>query len=179
MANNAKPVTIKDFEKLANEREKAFEKKHGKRSNEEIEQLILQNKVSKMNIYGSDIDIPTLNEDYEALNLYKIPDSIREYANKEGAMPGIASPYSYAGSIGSVFAWHTEDCNFSSTSILLHGKPKIWYAIATSKSKDFEAFVTKHKLKSEKCNTSIRHKDTWYTPDLIRNSGIEVVKASK
>lgn len=154
-------------------------KKHGIRSNEEIEQLILNNNISKINIYGSDVDVGTLNRNNNVLNLYEIPDSIREFSKEEGDMPGIATPYSYIATIGSVFAWHTEDCNFSSISILLNGMPKIWYAIASSQSKQFESLIALHRPKTETCEMYVPHKDTWFTPEFIEQNGIKVTKVSK
>lgn len=178
--NNEKPTTIAKFKELASKRQEQFEQKHGtNRTYEEIEQLILNNQISKINIYGSDVQVTTSNENNEVLNLYKISDSIREYTKKKGNMPGISDPYEYVGSIGSVFAWHTEDINFSSISILLCGQPKIWYAIPPSKSKEFEQLVIKNRPKSEKCDTYLRHKDTWFTPDFIINNGINVTKVNE
>lgn len=178
--HNFKDKTINEFKTMALARERKFEMNNGKLSNEDLERSILTNSVSKKNIYGSDIDLDILDDTNNVLNLNKINDLIRTYAREQNAkMPGIASPYAYVAAIASIFAWHVEDVHFSSISINLKGKPKIWYAIAPGDCEKFERLISASTKESHGgCTNPLRHKDIWFSPEFIMSHGINVTKVS-
>lgn len=113
-------------------------------TNVDLEAAILNNEISKINIYGSDMELSLLEDENTIFDTNKIRDYTREYTNEiNETWPGTTSAYHYIGSIGSIFAWHTEDLNFNSISVLLCGKLKIWYVIAPNDYERFEAIVKK------------------------------------
>lgn len=121
-----KQKSLREFKKMAMARQKSFEAKHGNLSPEAIEKVIWSNDISKENIYGSDIELNILDNSNKVLNLNELKDLVREFTQREGEMPGISTPFGYAGSIASIFCWHLEDLNLFSISVNAKGAPKIW-----------------------------------------------------
>lgn len=89
-------------------------------------------------------------------------------------VPGVTSPYIYAGMWGSVFAAHTEDVNLLSINYLHAGAPKIWYAIAPGPdSKRFEALAQhEYSVQFRDCKEFLRHKRCLISPKVLQRSGI-------
>lgn len=89
-------------------------------------------------------------------------------------LPGVTSPYLYAGMWASVFAAHTEDMNLLSINYLHAGAPKIWYAIAPGPDAvRFEALCEHHfSIQARSCREFLRHKRCLISPKTLQRAGI-------
>lgn len=90
-------------------------------------------------------------------------------------VPGVTTPYLYAGMWASVFCAHTEDMNLLSINYLHAGAPKIWYAIAPGPdSKRFEALCEFHYSDAARsCKEFMRHKRYLLSPMVLHKAGIK------
>lgn len=91
------------------------------------------------------------------------------------ALQGINTPFLYAGSSGSTFAWHCEDLDMFSANYHCFGHPKVWYTFSRADNGKFEALLRKkYAADARKCPEFIRHKVYMTDPNLLRGQGIEV-----
>uniref|UniRef100_A0A7S2VBK3 JmjC domain-containing protein n=1 Tax=Entomoneis paludosa TaxID=265537 RepID=A0A7S2VBK3_9STRA len=90
-------------------------------------------------------------------------------------VPGVTTPYLYAGMWASVFCAHTEDMNLLSINYLHAGAPKIWYAIAPGPdSKRFEALCEfQYSVAARGCKEFMRHKRYLLSPMVLHKAGIK------
>ena len=91
------------------------------------------------------------------------------------SMPGVTTPYLYAGMFASVFCVHAEDMNLLSINYLHVGAPKIWYAVAPGiMSERLEALANSHfSTQYGKCKEYLRHKGSMLSPKVLEAAGIE------
>lgn len=82
--------------------------------------------------------------------------------------------YLYFGGPGSSFAWHLEDRDCNSISLMHLGMPKVWYVIPPAYGRRFEDSFVHAK---DACKHHMRHKRTAIDPELIRGKGIPVYEA--
>jgi hypothetical protein len=89
-------------------------------------------------------------------------------------VPGVTSPYLYAGMFASVFCAHTEDMNLLSINYLHAGAPKIWYAVAPGPdAARFEALAEfQYSVASKECKEFLRHKRCLLSPRVLQKAGI-------
>ncbi|KAL7574476.1 hypothetical protein ACA910_015841 [Epithemia clementina (nom. ined.)] len=94
-------------------------------------------------------------------------------------VPGVTTPYLYAGMWASVFCAHTEDMNLLSINFLHAGAPKIWYAIAPGPdAKRFEALCEfQYSVASRGCKEFMRHKRHLLSPMVLHKAGIKYTTA--
>ena len=89
---------------------------------------------------------------------------------------GITTPYTYFGSAGSTFAFHTEDLRLCSINRHIYGAPKIWYFVHPEDSGKYEQFIYRRFGKSENCKRIFKHKLFIVSPILLADAGIRVTK---
>ena len=88
-------------------------------------------------------------------------------------IPGVTSPYLYAGMWASVFCAHTEDMNLLSINYLHAGQPKIWYAVAEQDAARFVSLAEHHFIHQlQKCKEFLRHKRCLLSPLILQQAGI-------
>ena len=94
-------------------------------------------------------------------------------------VPGVTTPYLYAGMWASVFCAHTEDMNLLSINYLHAGAPKIWYAIAPGPdAKRFEALCEfQYPVAARVCKEFMRHKRHLLSPMVLQKAGIKYTTA--
>uniref|UniRef100_A0A7S3L0Y8 JmjC domain-containing protein n=1 Tax=Amphora coffeiformis TaxID=265554 RepID=A0A7S3L0Y8_9STRA len=96
-------------------------------------------------------------------------------------VPGVTSPYLYAGMWGSVFCAHTEDMNLLSINYLHAGAPKVWYAIAPGPdSQRFESLCASSFAgtpSTKGCKDFLRHKRSLLSPKVLLKAGIKFTTA--
>jgi len=94
-------------------------------------------------------------------------------------VPGVTTPYLYAGMWASVFCAHTEDMNLLSINYLHAGAPKIWYAIAPGPdAKRFEALCEfQYPIQARGCKEFMRHKRCILSPTILNKAGIKYTTA--
>jgi jumonji domain-containing protein 2 len=88
-------------------------------------------------------------------------------------IPGVTSPYLYAGMWASVFCAHAEDMNLLSINYLHAGQPKFWYAVAEPDAPRFMALAQHHFVHQVKqCREFLRHKRCMLSPAILKKAGI-------
>jgi jumonji domain-containing protein 2 len=88
-------------------------------------------------------------------------------------IPGVTSPYLYAGMWTSVFCAHAEDMNLLSINYLHAGQPKFWYAVAEPDAQRFMALAQHHFIHQFKqCREFLRHKRCMLSPAILKKAGI-------
>jgi [histone H3]-trimethyl-L-lysine9/36 demethylase len=88
-------------------------------------------------------------------------------------IPGVTSPYLYAGMWASVFCAHAEDMNLLSINYLHAGQPKIWYAVAERDAARFISLAEHHFAHQlKKCKEFLRHKRCLLSPSILQKAGI-------
>ena len=94
-------------------------------------------------------------------------------------VPGVTTPYLYAGMWASAFCAHTEDMNLLSINFLHAGAPKIWYAIAPGPdAKRFEALCEfQYSVAARTCKEFMRHKRHLISPMVLQKAGIKYTTA--
>ena len=89
------------------------------------------------------------------------------------SIPGVTSPYLYAGMWASVFCAHAEDMNLLSINYLHAGQPKLWYAIAQPDAARFLSLAEHHyNHQLKKCKEFLRHKRCLLSPAILKKAGI-------
>lgn len=88
-------------------------------------------------------------------------------------IPGVTSPYLYAGMWATVFCAHAEDMNLLSINFLHAGQPKLWYAVAEQDAARFVSLAEHHFIHQlKKCKEFLRHKLCLLSPAILRKAGI-------
>ena len=121
-------------------------------------------------VYGAD-EPGTLFEDDNASgwSLAKLDSCLHVLSD----IPGVTSPYLYAGMWASVFCAHTEDMNLLSINYLHAGQPKIWYAVAEQDAARFVSLAEHHFVHQlQKCKEFLRHKRCLLSPLILQQAGI-------
>jgi len=86
-------------------------------------------------------------------------------------LPGVTTPYIYAGMWATVFCAHTEDMNLLSMNIMHAGAPKFWYAVAEPDAPRFAALCA-HYFSPQTCPEFMRHKRCLLSPAVLKKAGI-------
>ena len=121
--------------------------------------------------YGADMEGTLFGDDpasgWSIANL----DSLLHILSR---VPGVTSPYLYAGMWASVFCAHTEDMNLLSINYLHAGAPKIWYAVAPGVDAErFHALAEfQYSNASKECKEFLRHKRCLLSPRVLQKAGI-------
>lgn len=172
LKDDSKVMTLREYYCKAKQMEKRFEKL----SMEEKESQILNMRI-KDPMYAPDVNFNVLSKEYNGFNLHKLPNLLDNYVKQYGHALGITTPLSYIGAIGSRFAWHVEDMNLYSISIMLFGDAKVWYTIPNKHGPKFEALQEEHKIwPAQPCSHPLRHKTNCFDPNFVKSNGIEVFK---
>jgi JmjC domain, hydroxylase len=88
-------------------------------------------------------------------------------------IPGVTSPYLYAGMWASVFCAHSEDMNLLSVNYLHAGLPKFWYTVAEPDAARFVSLAEHHFVHQVKqCKEFLRHKRCLLSPEILKTAGI-------
>jgi hypothetical protein len=96
-------------------------------------------------------------------------------------VPGVTSPYLYAGMWASVFCAHSEDMNLLSINYLHAGAPKLWYAIAPgADALRFDSLCASSFAGTPSttgCKEFLRHKRSLLSPKILQKAGIRYTTA--
>lgn len=96
-------------------------------------------------------------------------------------VPGVTSPYLYAGMWASVFCAHSEDMNLLSINYLHAGAPKLWYAIAPgADAQRFDSLCASSFAgtpSTKGCKEFLRHKRSLLSPKILQKAGIRYTTA--
>lgn len=169
---SSKRYNLTDFSRIARKRDQKF----AHLSIDELESKITRNDCYKHAFYATDVEVNALDPNNKILNLHSMSDLLQKnYVPKNGQVSGITSPLGYIGSFGTFFAWHVEDLNLFSISILLHGKPKIWYGIEAIDRTKFEKLQSRFPgWPCNPCSHPLRHKSNIFSPKFLAKHDIKV-----
>ncbi|KAI8111962.1 hypothetical protein M9435_004459 [Picochlorum sp. BPE23] len=79
------------------------------------------------------------NHPWNINNMPCSPGSLLHYLKEDaGLVSGVMVPWVYAGSCFSSFCWHIEDHALYSVNYIHFGSPKVWYAVPSDASREFE-----------------------------------------
>ena len=71
---------------------------------------------------------------------------------------------------GTSFAIHKEDMDLPAINIMHAGAPKIWYVVPEAYRSKMEELASE--FFPSKCSMPLRHKNSMFTPETLRNYGI-------
>jgi hypothetical protein len=93
-------------------------------------------------------------------------------------IPGVTTPYLYAGMFATVFCAHTEDMDLLSMNYLHAGAPKLWYAVPEAYAPRFRS-LAEHYYTDEQstCREFLRHKRALLSPAILQKAGIPYTTA--
>jgi hypothetical protein len=126
--------------------------------------------------YGADQEGTLFGDDpASGWSIAKLDSCLHVLSN----VPGVTTPYLYAGMWASVFCAHTEDMNLLSINYLHAGAPKIWYAVAPGKDADrfAELCAFQYSMEARKCKEFMRHKRCLLSPKVLQKAGIRYTTA--
>ncbi len=91
----------------------------------------------------------------------------------KGKFPGVNTPFTYIGSEGTIFCWHSEDMNLMALSFLFLGAPKIWFIVPAEEKEKFEKLMEElFPLDAACCEAFIQHKVFIVNPNCLTERGI-------
>lgn len=94
------------------------------------------------------------------------------------SLPGVTTPYIYAGMWKSTFAWHLEDVDLYSINYLHFGAPKHWYVIPPPLMARFDDLARNtFPADFKECKEFMRHKQYVLSPAFLQKNGIRPLKA--
>lgn len=123
-------------------------------------------------------------------NLFRFTsdDSIIHAIPTRDWMPGIQTPCTYVGMLGTAFGWHREDRNLLSINFLHEGKPELWYGVPAKYADKMETLIQSEVEKLDKstrsdlglgCSLAIRHKAIHVPPSFLKKHQIPFGKVRK
>ena len=92
--------------------------------------------------------------------------------------PGMSTCYTYFGKAYAVFAAHTEDHNLPSINQLLHGAPKVWYAVPGRHYGEAVEAMTGFAPRGElpRCAQALAHKLLLPSLSAVRDAGLPCIR---
>ncbi|KAB7495545.1 putative lysine-specific demethylase 4B, partial [Armadillidium nasatum] len=166
-----KPMTVKEFEALANSPRYKTPKNT---SYEDLERKYWKNISCVSPIYGADVSGSVSDPDLKEWNINKL-GSILDYVNEDYgiSIDGVNTAYLYFGMWKTTFAWHTEDMDLYSINYLHFGAPKHWYAIPPEHGRRLERLADGFFPDSFKaCPAYLRHKMFLISPQILKQYSI-------
>ncbi|KXS20383.1 JmjC-domain-containing protein [Gonapodya prolifera JEL478] len=95
-------------------------------------------------------------------------------------LPGVNSPYLYAGAWRATFAWHVEDVDLCSINFVHFGQGKQWYTIPPVHREKFEQLARSNFPEDYRlCKEFLRHKDKVFHPDVLARAGVKCLKVAQ
>lgn len=147
-------------------------------SYEDIEKEYWKNLRYDHPVFGADIVGTLIDDDVTEWNINKlgsILDTVHEEFGYE--IDGVTNSYLYFGMWRATYAWHTEDMDLYSIDYLHFGEPKTWHVIPPFYGKKLEDFVAEQMpVKSQSCNSYLKHKTCVFQPTLLRKHNIPCSK---
>jgi hypothetical protein len=127
-------------------------------------------------MYGADQLGSLFPPDFKSTwNLNSLPNLL---TNSDLLLPGVTTPYIYAGMWKSTFAWHLEDMDLYSINYVHWGAPKHWYVVPPPQREKFERVARQTFPGDAKgCREFMRHKQFVISPKYLANQGVGVKKA--
>lgn len=170
-----KPMSVKDFEALANS-DKYRTPKHG--DYDELERKYWKNITFVSPIYGADVSGSLTDDDQDNWNIQRLGSILDCVTEDYGiSIEGVNTAYLYFGMWKTTFAWHTEDMDLYSINYLHYGAPKSWYAIPPEHGRRLERLAAGFFPEiAESCNAFLRHKMTLMSPNVLRQYSIPLGK---
>uniref|UniRef100_A0A8D2QPX5 [histone H3]-trimethyl-L-lysine(9) demethylase n=1 Tax=Zosterops lateralis melanops TaxID=1220523 RepID=A0A8D2QPX5_ZOSLA len=173
-----KPMTVKEFKKLANS-----DKYRTPRyvDYEDLERKYWKNLTFVAPIYGADINGSIYDEGIEEWNIAHLNTILDVVGEECGiSIEGVNTPYLYFGMWKTTFAWHTEDMDLYSINYLHFGEPKSWYAVPPEHGKRLERLAQGFfPSSSQGCDAFLRHKMTLISPSILKKYGIPFDKVTQ
>lgn len=173
-----KPLTIKEFENLANS-ERYRTPFH--RDYEELERKYWKNITFSQPIYGADVSGSITDADQDSWNIQRL-GSILDCVNDDYGVKieGVNTAYLYFGMWKTSFPWHTEDMDLYSINYVHFGAPKSWYAIPPEHGRRLERLASSYFSASHKvCKAFLRHKMTLISPTVLKKNAIPFNKITQ
>lgn len=92
-------------------------------------------------------------------------------------IPGVHTPYSYAGQRGTIFCFHKEDSDLCSINYQHFGKPKFWYGSPDSERDKLQRLIQEiaNELNID-CSQYARHKRIIIPPSVLQAHGIKFTR---
>ncbi|KAJ7335481.1 hypothetical protein JRQ81_013422 [Phrynocephalus forsythii] len=173
-----KPMTVKEFRKLANS-DKYCTPRY--LDYEDLERKYWKNLNFVAPIYGADISGSIYNENVKEWNIAHLNTILNVVEEECGiSIEGVNTPYLYFGMWKTTFAWHTEDMDLYSINYLHFGEPKSWYAIPPEHGKRLERLAQGFfPSSSQGCDAFLRHKMTLISPSILKKYGIPFNKITQ
>lgn len=173
-----KPLTIKEFEKLANS-DRYRTPKHF--DFDELERKYWKNITFVNPIYGADISGSIYDTDQEYWNINKLGTILDYVAGDYGIkIEGVNTAYLYFGMWKTTFPWHTEDMDLYSINYLHFGAPKSWYAVPPEHGRRLERLASGFfPSSSQACPAFLRHKMTLISPAILKQYSIPFNKITQ
>ncbi|XP_060082098.1 uncharacterized protein LOC132561390 isoform X2 [Ylistrum balloti] len=173
-----KPLTIKEFEKLANS-DRYRTPKHF--DFDELERKYWKNITFVNPIYGADISGSIYDDDQEYWNINKLGTILDYVAGDYGIkIEGVNTAYLYFGMWKTTFPWHTEDMDLYSINYLHFGAPKSWYSVPPEHGRRLERLASGFfPSSSQACPAFLRHKMTLISPAILKQYSIPFNKITQ
>ncbi|XP_021363141.1 uncharacterized protein LOC110456629 isoform X2 [Mizuhopecten yessoensis] len=173
-----KPLTIKEFEKLANS-DRYRTPKHF--DFDELERKYWKNITFVNPIYGADISGSIYDTDQNYWNINKLGTILDYVAGDYGIkIEGVNTAYLYFGMWKTTFPWHTEDMDLYSINYLHFGAPKSWYSVPPEHGRRLERLATGFfPSSSQSCPAFLRHKMTLISPAILKQYSIPFNKITQ
>ncbi|XP_072904478.1 lysine-specific demethylase 4C-like isoform X3 [Hemitrygon akajei] len=174
-----KPLTVKEFRKLANNDNRYCTPRY--LDYEDLERKYWKNLTFVAPIYGADVSGSLYDEDVDEWNISHLNTILDVVAEESGiAIEGVNTPYLYFGMWKTTFAWHTEDMDLYSINYLHFGEPKFWYAVPPEHGKRLERLAQGFfPSSSQGCDAFLRHKMTLISPSILKKYGIPFDKVTQ
>lgn len=92
-------------------------------------------------------------------------------------IPGVHTPYTYAGQSQTSFCFHTEDSDLCSINFHHYGKPKVWYGSPDTERQKLQRLIQEiaKRLKID-CTQYVRHKRVMIPPSVLRAHDIRFTR---
>ena len=97
---------------------------------------------------------------------------------EDSNIDGLARPFLYFATAGSLFPMHTEDKDLLSLNLQHSGPPKVWFAAGQNQKSLVEEVLRANSSNYRdnlcKCKECVRHKEDWLHPEVMAASGVNV-----
>lgn len=165
----AKPMKVRDFQRLADERARRV----APLSEEEKERQFWKTARFDPPLYGADMGGTLTNRNEKHWNIARLDSLLSRCLPDQ--LQGVTTAYLYFGMWKAMFAWHTEDMDLFSINMLHLGEPKKWYVIPEHERSRFEQLASFHfpDLRAH-CPEFLRHKTTLLSPSILHQNNISV-----
>ncbi|XP_022101943.1 lysine-specific demethylase 4A-like isoform X2 [Acanthaster planci] len=173
-----KPLTLKEFRKLANSSRYATPPHF---DYDDLERKYWKNITYNPPIYAADISGSLYSKGCNIWNINKLNTLLDVIEEEQGVkIEGVNTAYLYFGMWKTTFAWHTEDMDLYSINYLHFGAPKSWYGIPPEHAKRLERLAAGFFPQSfQICPNFLRHKMTLISPQILKKYSIPYDKITQ